>query len=151
MAAVSFANSLVVKAYNSGKIHEFNIREYKPSRSNAQNRLQHHWNNELDRVKDRIPEISSFDIDQIRAFNKLRFGVPIMKEDQDFFEAWQLAAANLNHEQRMQVVFYMPVTSLMNVEQKARFLNAVYYFYQPKGAELTTSDDFYFEAMGWTR
>jgi len=148
---VNRAHSLVVDCLQHDKKHLFEIKPYVESRSLAQNRLQHHWYNELERQSQYIDSIKGFSIDDIRSKCKLHFGVPIMQEDPEFAAVWELAVGHLQYEDQLRVVFYMPVTRIMNVEQKTRFLNNVYYHWTPQGAILTTSADFYYEAMGWTR
>lgn len=131
--------------------HLFELKPYSANRSAAQNKLQHHWYNELNRQSRTIESIKGWDIETIRSECKLRFGVPIMREDGDFAHAWSLVSSHLSYEDKRLVVLYFPVTSLMNVEQKTRFLESVYYHFTPQGAVLTTSADYYYEAMNLRR
>jgi len=135
------------------KLYEFTIKPYTKNRSNAQNALQHRWNNQIHEQRFKIQEMPVETVGQIRAFNKVRFGVPIMLEDKDFEKSWRLATGHLNYEAILNVVEILdiPITRLMNVKQKHRFLWDMKIFWERKGAVLTSSEDIYFEAMGLKR
>jgi len=147
----NLATRLIENSLLEEQRYLFELKPYEKNRTNAQNKLQWHWMNELDRQSSSIPELNGMDINQIQAMCKLRWGVQIMNEDDDFRQAWPLACRGLNYEEKLVMIEFLPVTRLMNIEQKTRYLTAIYYHFSPLGAILTTSADFYFEAMGWKR
>ena len=145
------AKAAVIHAYNNAVVHQIEIKEYKKDRSLAQNRLQHHWHNELFEQKDKYEETKGHSIQDFRAFNKLHFGVPIMETDEYFSDLWSKTTDHLDYEYKLKVVLWFPVTRNMTIEQMTWYLTDVMTFWTQKGFKLTTDDDRYFEAMGITR
>lgn len=63
----------------------------------------------------------------IKNYCKLTLGVPILRaEDDDFRETWDKnIKQSLTYEQKLAIMDFFPVTSLMNTEQSSRYIEAV--------------------------
>lgn len=110
-------------------------------RSNDQNRLQRLWVNELAEQ-----DTQGLTAEEYRAYIKLHFGVPIMRnEDDDFRQAYDTKIRDrYSYEQKLEfmaIPFDFPVTRLMTVKQHKRFLDDVYVHYTSKGYRLTIPSD----------
>lgn len=109
------------------------------SRSVEQNKLQRLLVNEIaEQLGDRTPE-------QVRAECKLTLGVPILRaENEDFREKYDAVVRPLPYEQKLAFMaepLDLPVTRLMSVDQKARYLEAIYQHYGQQGLVLTAPED----------
>lgn len=97
-------------------------------RRNVQNRLAQRWFSDIAKqMQDRTRE-------EVRAECKLRFGVPILcDENQAFRASYNRALGPLTYEQRAQAVMALdlPVTRLMTVKQMSRFMDNVQREYSP--------------------
>ena len=105
-------------------------------RSNEQNKLQRKLINiAAEQLSDQTPE-------QIRAYCKLHFGVPILRnEDPDFKDAYDFSILNLTYEQKlrcMQVPIDFPVTRIMTVRQKRQYLNDIQNHFESVGIDFST-------------
>lgn len=108
-------------------------------RTNEQNRLQHLWNAELaEQRKDANAEY-------YRAYNKLCYGVPILRaEDDDFRAKYDKHVKGLTFEIKIALMsepFDFPVTRLMTKKQKSRFLDDVFRGWTEKGMMLTLPNE----------
>lgn len=107
-------------------------------RSIEQNKLQRLWMNEIaEQLKDDSPE-------GYRAYCKLHFGVPIMREDDDFCEAYDKHIRALPYETKiafMRVPLDFPVTRLMKTGQMTRYLDEVFAEFDGRGVRLTLPQD----------
>ena len=64
---------------------------------------------------------------------KYRCGVPILCRDEPEFLAFcEVALKHLNHEQRIQAMEYVPVTSRMGVKQMSEYIEKVFMMYAEK-------------------
>lgn len=63
----------------------------------------------------------------VRQYCKLHFGVPLLRsEDVGFREKWDRCIKNnLTYEQKLEVMDWFPVSSLMNTEQETRFIDQI--------------------------
>ncbi len=104
-------------------------------RSGEQNRLQFLWAREAAEQRgDRTPE-------EQRNEWKLRYGVPIMREDSpDFRETYDALIKPLNYERKLKAMDLISVTSLMKVRQMVRFLDAIEKECAEEGVKLTDPD-----------
>ena len=107
-------------------------------RSTEQNRLQRQLINEIaEQLGDRTPE-------QVRAECKLTLGVPILRAENDEFRAkYDAVVRPLPYEQKLTIMaepLDLPVTRLMTVEQKTRYLEAIYQRFGEQGVVLTQPD-----------
>jgi len=107
-------------------------------RTVRQNRLQRQWMNEIAMQTDMTPE-------EARGYCKLHFGVPILREeDEEFRKKYDRVVKPLDYETKlmlMQEPFDFPVTRLMSIQQKTRYLDTVHAFFSGRGIELTDPGD----------
>jgi len=107
-------------------------------RTVRQNRLQRQWMNEIAMQSDMTPE-------EARGYCKLHFGVPILREeDEEFRKKYDRVVKPLDYETKlmlMQEPFDFPVTRLMSIQQKTRYLDTVHAFFSGRGIELTDPGD----------
>jgi Fe-S cluster assembly scaffold protein SufB len=104
-------------------------------RTREQNRLQFLWAREAAEQRgDRTPE-------EQRNEWKLRFGVPIMREDSpEFRETYDTLIKPLTYEQKLKAMDLISVTSLMKVRQMVRYLDAIERECAEEGVKLTQPD-----------
>ncbi len=90
----------------------------KRPRSLDQNAISFIWYEQIAR------EIGEYTPEGVRCECKLRYGVPIMRaEDEDFRAFYDLVIKPLTYEQKLRAMVYTPVTSLMNTDQLNRYLD----------------------------
>lgn len=114
------------------------IVEHKVKRSDAQNRLQQRYNNII------AEGVEDQDFEDIRAFNKLHFGVPILRRDNDDFCAeYDEMFRPLPYEQKLHIIkmFDIAVTRKMNVKQKTEYLELMAKHWAEQGVYLPSPDD----------
>ena len=104
-------------------------------RSVEQNRLQRLWCNEIaEQLGDQTPE-------DVRAYCKAYFGVPILlAENTHFAEEYEKHVKPLPYEQKLALMrepLDLPVTRLMTVDQKSRYLNEIHRYFSERGVVLT--------------
>lgn len=89
-------------------------------RTKDQNALQWLWATEAaNQLGDRTP-------DEVQREWKLRFGVPILREDSMEFRAiYDKAIKPLPYELKVEAMRFLPVTSEMKVRQMVRYLDTV--------------------------
>lgn len=104
-------------------------------RTKEQNRLQFLWAREAAEQRgDRTTE-------EQRNEWKLRFGVPIMREDSpEFRETYDRLIKPLSYEQKLRAMDLIAVTSLMKVRQMVRYLDAIERECADEGVKLTQPD-----------
>jgi Fe-S cluster assembly scaffold protein SufB len=104
-------------------------------RSLDQNRLQFLWAREAaEQLGDRTPQ-------ELRNEWKLRFGVPIMREDSpEFRDTYDRLIKPLTYEQKVRAMELIEVTSLMKVRQMVRYLDAIERECAEQGIRLTDPD-----------
>ena len=115
---------------------EHGLRE---KRSNDQNRLQRLWVNEAAEHGDMTAE-------EYRAYCKLHFGVPILRNECDDYRVSYdtLVKDCYSYDQKlifMALPFDFPVTRLMTIKQKKRYLDAMYLHFTSLGFPLTIPQD----------
>lgn len=109
-------------------------------RTTHQNRLQRLWCQEV------AEQTGEYTAEEVRGYNKLRFGVPILRRDDDAFRAaYDANVRPLPYETKMALMMEplsWPVTSLMTVKQKTEFLDTVHrHWTTERGVELTNPED----------
>ena len=114
-------------------------------RSLSQNRLQRLWCNEVaEQMGDRTPE-------EVRGHAKLTMGVPILRaEHDDFCAKYDKVIRPLSYEDKLDLMMEpinLPVTSLMLVGQKVRYLDHMLRFYTERGIELTQPDAQFYDDL----
>jgi hypothetical protein len=119
------------------KRYQCDIEEYEPKRTNAQNRLQRDWMNQLAAQGDRTAE-------EYRAETKLCVGVPILRaEDETFKAGYDEVIRPMDYETKLKLMAIpldFPVTRLMTKDQKKRYLDAMYNYWVSKGYQLTVKE-----------
>lgn len=105
-------------------------------RSLDQNAISHAWYEQISR------ELAEDTPEGVKAECKLRFGVPILRaEDEDFRTMYDKAIgagkhSHLTYEQKLAVLQYLPVTSLMTTAQLSRYLEDMQRDYARRGVML---------------
>lgn len=119
--------------YNKHKYVVFTWRHGK-QRTLKQNNLQRLWLGEAAKQGDQTAE-------EYRAYCKLHFGVPIMRQQSEVFrEKYDRIIKPLDYEQKlelMMVPFDFPVTRLMDTANEGKYLDKVYQFFTGIGFVLT--------------
>jgi hypothetical protein len=82
-----------------------------------------------------------------RAFCKLTYGVPILREGKDFNAFYCSALAPLEYEQRLDAMEFVPVTSLMTTRQFAEYLDEIDKQSLTQGVVLPQPEDLYWAAL----
>lgn len=105
------------------------------NRSLDQNDLQFLWAGEAAR------QLGDRETEEVRREWKLRFGVPILREDDaDFRAFYDKALKPLPYELKVRAMEWVPVTSTMKVRQMVRYLDAVERECAEQGIRLTDPD-----------
>ena len=89
-------------------------------RSLDQNDISHVWYHQL------ALELREDDARGWKRFCKLHFGVPILRaEDSDFRAFYDAAVKDLEYEQKLQAMDFVPVTSIMTKPQLSSYLETM--------------------------
>lgn len=102
-----------------------------------QNALSHAWYNEVEK--------SGYErARDARRYCKLHFGVPILRaEDSKFQEFYdRVLKKNLSYEQKLEMMDWFPVTSLMGKNQMTRYLENVQQHYASEGVVLESRGEY---------
>lgn len=108
-------------------------------RTTQQNRLQRQWCNDVaSQLGDRTAE-------DVRAYSKLHFGVPILRNDSDEYrEAYDRLIRPLPYETKLEymaVPFDFAVTRAMTTKQLTRYLDAMAAHWRGHGVVLTDPEE----------
>ena len=121
--------------YLEGKKRPFTVEiTDKRKRSTEQNALQHLWLSQL------VSQMGDRTREELRAEVKLMFGVPILRAENERFRAvYDRLIKHLSYEDKVEAIMALdlPVTRLMTVEQKSRFLDDMSRYFIGKGYVLT--------------
>lgn len=95
------------------------------NRSLTQNAISHAWYEQIAR------ELREDDARGVKRYCKLRFGVPILRaEDDEFREAYDGSILRtLTYEQKLMAMDVLPVTSRMNTRQLSAYMEDVQQHY----------------------
>lgn len=118
--------------------HKITIKDFTETRSELQNNLSFAWYAELAKnLKEETAE-------GYRCFSKLHFGVSIMRhEDEEFRKVYDLAIKPRTYEEKIEIMKYWPVTSLMSTKQLSEYLQTMKdYFYANHGYDLKFPNDY---------
>ncbi len=108
----------------------------KGKRSLEQNRLQHMW------YREAAEQLKEFTPLEYRQICKLTLGIPILRgEDYSFQQLYDKTVKPLNYEDKIALMDWFPVTSLMTKMQKKDFLDAQYIYLTGLGAQLTEPNE----------
>lgn len=100
-------------------------------RSLDQNAISHAW---YSQVANELREDSEL---QVKAFCKLHFGVPILRmADDDFRAKYDRAVKPLGYENKLLLMEWFPVTSLMTAPQLSEYLEKIRAHYAGRGVLL---------------
>lgn len=114
--------SYVGKLREAYQQHRFLRASYKTgkARSLPQNNITHAWYEQIAR------ELREDDALGWKSYCKLHHGVPLLRaEDDEYRDIYDGAIKGLSYEQKLKVMRYFPVTSLMNKEQLSKYAEAV--------------------------
>ena len=108
-------------------------------RSVEQNRLQRMWMNEA------AEQLGEYTAEEYRAYCKAHFGLPILiGENEDFAKDYNAVIRPLTYEQKIKIMgtpIDFPVTRLMKMGQKKRYLDDVYIHFTGLGCQLTEPNE----------
>lgn len=111
-------------------------------RSNDQNRLQRQW------VLEISSQLGGCTPEQVRGECKLRFGVPILREENDAFRmVYDRLIKPHTYAEKLEFMmepFDFGVTRIMTARQKTEFLRRMHQHYSEQGIVLTNPDDLKF-------
>lgn len=112
------------------------ITDDKP-RSLPQNALSHTFYEQIAR------ELGEDSPDGVKAECKLRYGVPILRRDDEQFRAmYDASLKGLPYELKLQVMNYLPVTSLMSTTQLSEYLETIAKEYAKRSVVLEFPSDY---------
>ena len=104
-------------------------------RSLSSNALSHQWYKDASMQMDESPE-------EVRAYCKLHFGVPLMlAESEKFRESYNAIRYALTYESKLKAMDILDVTSLMSKDQMCKYLNDMQRSYAEQGVILETPKD----------
>ncbi len=104
----------------------------KGKRSLEQNRLQHMW------YREAAEQLKEYDAVDYRYICKLTLGIPILRgADYDFQQFYDRVIKPNSYEDKIALMEWVPVTSIMDKQQKKDFLDAQYIYLTGLGAQLT--------------
>jgi hypothetical protein len=105
-------------------------------RSYEQNRLMWMWASEA------ATQRQGMTAREVQSEWKLIFGTPALCAENDgFAAAWANIDRKLTYEEKLELMNYFSVTSLMTSKQLSSFLDEVYRYNVERGIELTRPDD----------
>jgi hypothetical protein len=100
------------------------LKHYTHNRSNEQNALSHVWYQQI------AATLREDTAEGVKCYCKLRLGIPILRgESDDFRERYDRTLKGLTYEQKIEIMIWFPVTSLMKVEQKSLYLEQIQQHY----------------------
>jgi hypothetical protein len=90
-------------------------------RSLNQNAISHAW---YEQVADELREQTAI---EVKRECKLNYGVPILRAESDEFRAYydDLIKLRYTYEEKLRMMDYMPITSLMSTDQLNQYLDAM--------------------------
>jgi len=111
-------------------------------RSASQNRLAQRW------FTDIATQLGDQTHEDVRAECKLRFGVPILRAENEAFRlSYDRVIKALPYEEKLEAIkaFDLPVTRLMTVKQMTEFMDAMQRHWLPLGVRLTDPEALKYE------
>lgn len=112
------------------------------SRTHRQQRLMFRW------FQDVSQQLGDQTVEEVRAFCKLHFGVPILRAENEAFRlAYDGVMKSLPYEAKLSFMQQMqlPVTSLMTVKQQTAMLDEMARFWAQRGVRLTDPEAMRYE------
>lgn len=118
------------ESFRERKYLTVNISEGR-ARSEQQNSISHAWYEQVAR------ELREDNALGVKAFCKLTMGVPILRlADDDFREKYDRAVKPMAYEDKLTLMEWFPVTSLMTTPQLSQYLEAMQKHYSRHGVWL---------------
>jgi hypothetical protein len=111
-------------------------------RSASQNRLAQRW------FTDIATQLGDQTHEDVRAECKLRFGVPILRAENEAFRlSYDRVIKALKYEEKLEAIkaFDLPVTRLMTAKQMTAFMDAMQRHWLPLGVRLTDPEALKYE------
>lgn len=111
-------------------------------RSTAQNRLAQRW------FTDIATQLGDQTHEDVRAECKLRFGVPILRAENEAFKvSYDRVIKGLPYEEKLDAIkaFDLPVTRLMTVKQMTAFMDEMHKHWSGQGVRLTDPEALKYE------
>lgn len=111
-------------------------------RSGVQNRLAQRWFTDVSR------QLGDQTHEEVRAYCKLHFGVPILRaENEAFRQSYDATMKHLSYEAKLAAVkaFELPVTRLMTVKQMTAFMDEIQRHWSGMGFRLTDPEALKYE------
>jgi len=122
---------LDVSNLDLSKPYVMTLKPYKRDRSTEQNALSHVW---YAQVASTLREDTA---EGVKSYCKLHFGIPILRgADAEFREAYNRTLINLSYEQKLEIMAWFPVTSLMKTDQTSMYLEQIQHHYAGQGVQL---------------
>lgn len=117
-------------AYTARRYVTLTIDDGKP-RSHDQNAISHVW---YEQVARELREDTALGV---KSFCKLHFGVPILRAEDDEFRAmYDRVVKPMAYEDKVALMAWFPVTSIMKTPQLSQYLEAVQAHYRRNGVWL---------------
>lgn len=110
-----------------------------------QNRLAQRWFTDISR------QLGDQTHEEVRAFCKLRFGVPILRAENEAFRvSYDRTVKPLDYEQKLEAIkaFDFPISRLMTVSQMSAFMDEIQKYFIPMGIKLTDPEELKHEEIG---
>ena len=111
-------------------------------RSKQQNRLSHKWYADIARHRGDVT------FEEVRAECKLRFGVPILRSENEAFRLkYDKHLKNHSYEEKIETIqaWDLPVTRLMTVGQMIEYMDTLQRFWLAEGVYLTDPEALKYE------
>ena len=100
-------------------------------RSVDQNAISHAWYEQIS------AELREDTVLGVKCQCKLQYGVPILRaEDADFRAMYDASLKGLGYEEKLTIMQYLPITSLMTTAQLSQYLDAMQTAYAKRGVML---------------
>lgn len=128
--------------------HYMIVRPLEEKRRDIQNKLMWHWNNE-------VSQFYKSSAKHIHGMTKLEVLFPLMHSWErhvnrvDFLS--EIFSRVLDYRHKIGVAYDMIRTRDLTVKELTQYLNEFRMYWSDQGAVLTTSEDYYYEAMGYKR
>jgi hypothetical protein len=115
---------LLIDSLDYSEPLEISIKPYDPKRTIDQNALTHAWYNEIDKYL-------ALPVGDTKCQCKLYFGVPILRaENEEFREGYdRLIKHRMTQEEKLELMRWFPVTSLMSKKQLSRYADSIQHYY----------------------
>lgn len=120
------------QAFKAHKFLRLRVKAGK-ARSLDQNAISHAWYEQVAR------ELREDDANGVKRQCKLLYGVPLLRaEEPEFRQKYDgLVRERFSYEEKLELMDWLPVTSLMTKDQLSRYLEAMQRAYAKRGVVLT--------------